>query len=97
MTAKRAITTSAVWAYEDCIALIRAKGYKVKGETFGENAYKFISFRPLDREHFVRGSAKSLGTEYIKERIQERIAEKTLNIAAASYSQAGSIAELEKQ
>ncbi len=131
--------------YEDCIALIRAKGYEVKGEDFGEKAHKFISFRPLDRERFVRGSAKSLGAEYTKERIKERIEEKALvkdkkrvpfparkkpivkdysrknlidttedkfanspglkhwadiqnlKIAAASYSQAGSIAELEKQ
>nr|WP_217936415.1 relaxase/mobilization nuclease domain-containing protein [Enterocloster clostridioformis] len=131
--------------YEDCIELIRAKGYEVKGEDFGEKAHKFISFRPLDRERFVRGSAKSLGTEYTKERIRERIEEKALakdkmrvpfparkkpivrdyskknlidttedkfasspglkhwadiqnlKIAAASYSQAGSIAELEKQ
>lgn len=138
-----AIKTAAT--YEDCIELIRAKGYEVKGETFGENAHKFISFRPLDREHFVRGSAKSLGAEYTKERIRERIAEKelakdkkrvpfpirkkplvrdyskknlidtsedkfaespslkhwadiqNLKIAAASYSQAGSIAELENQ
>ena len=132
-------------AYEDCIELIRAKGYEVKGETFGENAHKFISFRPLDRERFVRGSVKSLGAEYTKERIKERITEKALakekrrvpfptrkkpivkdysrknlidttedkfvqspglkhwadiqnlKIAAASYSQAGSIAELENQ
>ncbi len=132
-------------AYEDCIELIRAKGYEVKGETFGENAHKFISFRPLDRERFVRGSEKSLGTEYTKERIKERIVDKTLakenkrvpfpvrkkpiikdysrknlidttedkftqspslkhwadiqnlKIAAASYSQAGSITGLEKQ
>ena len=131
--------------YEDCIDLIRAKGYEVKGEDFGEKAHKFISFRPLDRERFVRGSAKSLGAEYTKERIKERIEEKALvkdkkrvpfptrkkpivkdysrknlidttedkfaqspglkhwadiqnlKIAAASYSQAGSIAELEKQ
>lgn len=131
--------------YEDCIELIRAKGYEVKGEDFGEKAHKFISFRPLDRERYVRGSAKSLGTEYTKERIRERIEEKALvkdkkrvpfparkkpivkdysrknlidtsedkfanspglkhwadiqnlKIAAASYSQAGSIAELEKQ
>ena len=131
--------------YEDCIELIRAKGYEVKGEDFGEKAHKFISFRPLDKERFVRGSAKSLGVEYTKERIKERIEEKTLvkekkrvpfptrkkpivkdysrknlidttedkfaqspglkhwadiqnlKIAAASYSQAGSIAELEKQ
>ncbi len=132
-------------SYEDCIELIRAKGYEVKGETFGENAHKFISFRPLDRERFVRGSAKSLGAEYTKERIKERITEKALakekkrvpfptrkkpivkdysrknlidttedkfaqspglkhwadiqnlKIAAASYSQASSIAELENQ
>ena len=132
-------------AYEDCIELIRAKGYEIKGDTFGENSLKFISFRPLDRERFVRGSAKSLGAEYTKERIKERIEEKALvkdkkrvpfpvrkkpivkdysrknlidttedkfaqspglkhwadiqnlKIAAASYSQAGSIAELEKQ
>ena len=131
--------------YEDCIELIRAKGYEIKGEDFGEKAHKFISFRPLDREHFIRGSAKSLGTEYTKERIKERIEEKALvkdkkrvpfpvrkkpivkdysrknlidttedkftqspglkhwadiqnlKIAAASYSQAGSITELEKQ
>lgn len=131
--------------YEDCIELIRAKGYEVKGEDFGEKAHKFISFRPLDRERFVRGSAKSLGAEYTKERIKERIEEKALitdkkrvpfparkkpivkdysrknlidttedkfanspglkhwadiqnlKIAAASYSHAGSIAELEKQ
>ena len=131
--------------YEDCVELIRAKGYEVKGSDFGENAHKFISFRPLDRERFVRGSAKSLGAEYTKERIKERITEKALakekkrvpfptrkkpivkdysrknlidttedkfaqspglkhwadiqnlKIAAASYSQAGSIAELENQ
>ena len=131
--------------YEDCIDLIRAKGYEVKGEDFGEKAHKFIAFRPLDRENFVRGSTKSLGAEYTKERIKERIEEKSLvkdkkrvpfptrkkpivkdysrknlidttedkftqspglkhwadiqnlKIAAANYSQAGSIVEFEKQ
>lgn len=71
-----AIKTAAT--YEDCIALIQAKGYEVKGEGFGEKSHKFIAFRPLDREHFVRGSARSLGTEYTKERIKERIEEKAL-------------------
>ena len=64
--------------YDDCIELIRAKGYEIKGADFGEKAHKFISFRPLDRERFVRGSAKSLGTEYTKGRIRERIEEKAL-------------------
>ena len=64
--------------YEDCIELIKAKGYEVKGEGFGEKSHKFIAFRPLDKERFVRGNAKSLGAEYTKERIKERIEEKAL-------------------
>ena len=42
-------------------------------ENFWRDAAKYISFRPLDKEHFVRGSARSLGKEYTKERIRERI------------------------
>ena len=55
---------------------MQAKGYEIKGETFGEDAAKYISFRPLDKERFVLGSARSLGKEYTKERIRERIAKK---------------------
>ena len=59
--------------YEEFLILLKAKGYEIKGETFEENASKYISFRPLDKERFMRGSAKSLGKEYTKERIRERI------------------------
>ena len=52
---------------------MRAKGYEIKGEIFGEDALKFISFRPLGKGRFVSGSIKSLGKEYTKERIKERI------------------------
>lgn len=62
--------------YEEFLLLMRAKGYEIKGKTFGEDAAKYISFRPLDKEHFVRGSARSLGKEYTKERIRERIEKK---------------------
>ena len=62
--------------YEDFLLLMRAKGYEIKGESFEESAAKYISFRPLDKEHFVRGSARSLGKEYTKERIRERIEKK---------------------
>ena len=51
---------------------------KSKANLFGENTLKYISFRPLDREHFVRGSTKSLGAEYTKERIKERLEAKVL-------------------
>ena len=43
-----------------------------------EYVVKYISFRPLDRELFVRGSTKSLGAEYTKERIKERLEAKVL-------------------
>ena len=55
---------------------MRAKGYEIKGESFEESAAKYISFRPLDKERFVRGSMKSLGKEYTKERIRELIEKK---------------------
>ena len=119
--------------YEEFLLLMRAKGYEIKGKTFEEGAAKYISFRPLDKERFVRGSAKSLGKEYTKERIRERIERKrerkavipkrdysarrlidtsdekfksspglqrwaaieNLKIAAQSYNEVGSLAELE--
>ncbi len=59
--------------YEEFLLLLRAKGYEIKGKEFGENAAKYISFRPLGKERFIRGSVKSLGKEYTKERIRERI------------------------
>lgn len=64
--------------YEDFLDLIRAKGYEIKGETFDENDLKYIAFRPLDRDRFARGSVKSLGAEYTRERIKERIEAKAL-------------------
>ena len=119
--------------YEEFLLLMRAKGYEIKGENFGEDARKYISFRPPGQDKFVRGSVRSLGKEYTKERIKERIEQKwerkvaipkkdyssrklvdtsgekfenspglkhwaaieNLKIAAVSYNEVGSIAELE--
>lgn len=58
--------------YDDFIRLMRQKGYEIKGESFQESV-KYISFRPADKERFVRGSSKSLGAAYTKENIKERI------------------------
>ncbi|MDE7325951.1 MAG: relaxase/mobilization nuclease domain-containing protein [Lachnospiraceae bacterium] len=66
-------TISASSTYGEFLSLMRAKGYEIKGETFGEGTVKYISFRPLGKDRFVRGSVKSLGREYTKERIKERI------------------------
>lgn len=60
-------------SYEDFLALIQTKGYEIKGAEFDDNSPKYIAFRPLDKERFVRGSIKSLGADYTKECIRERI------------------------
>ncbi|MDE6662495.1 MAG: relaxase/mobilization nuclease domain-containing protein [Lachnospiraceae bacterium] len=65
--------------YEEFLQLMRTKGYQIKGESLAENAPKSISFLPPGRERFIRGSVKSLGAEYTKERINERIIEKAQN------------------
>ena len=62
--------------YEEFLLLMRAKGYEIKGENFGEDARKYIFFRPPGQDKFVRGSVRSLGKEYTKERIKERIEQK---------------------
>lgn len=62
--------------YNEFLALLSAKGYEIKGETFGEDAAKYIAFRPIGHERFARGSVKILGKEYTKERIKERINQK---------------------
>jgi hypothetical protein len=60
-------------SYEHFIELIKAKGYEVKGHEIGENAAKYIAFRPLDGKQFIRGSTRSLGSQYNKEEIKNRI------------------------
>ena len=60
-------------SYENFIELIKTKGYEVKGESFEEKSAKYISFKPTCSKNFIRGRNKSLGAEYTKERINERI------------------------
>lgn len=71
----------AVSTYEEFIALMKAKGYEIKNESFDGSDGKYIAFRPVGEKNFVRGRAKSLGANFTKERIQERI-EKKKNRAA---------------
>ena len=52
---------------------MKAKGYEIKNAEFGENSRKYITFRSPDMSRPVRGSAKSLGKNFTKERIKERI------------------------
>ena len=62
--------------YEEFLLLMKDKGYEIRGETFGEGSAKYITFRPFGKDRFVRGRANTLGPDYTKERIKERIEEK---------------------
>ncbi|MBR4831805.1 MAG: relaxase/mobilization nuclease domain-containing protein [Butyrivibrio sp.] len=69
----------AALSYEEFLRLLREKGYEIHGETFGEGSAKYISFRPFGKDRFVRGRANTLGPDYTKERIKERIEENSLS------------------
>ena len=66
-------------SYEAFLLLMQTKGYEIKGQLPGADTPKYIAFRPSDREHFIRGSVRSLGAEYTRERIKERIDTKLLD------------------
>ena len=63
-------------SYEEFLKLMQEKGYEIKDSEIGESAHKYIGFRAPGQERWVRGRANSLGPEYTKERIRERIEEK---------------------
>ena len=60
-------------SYEDFISRMQTKGYEVKGETFGDNALKYLSFSASWQTRFTRVSEKNFGVGYTKEAIRERI------------------------
>ncbi|MCM1232479.1 MAG: relaxase/mobilization nuclease domain-containing protein, partial [Ruminococcus flavefaciens] len=60
-------------SYEDFVRRMKEKGYAAKGETFGDNALKYLSFSAPEQERFTRVSEKNFGEGYTKEAIKERI------------------------
>lgn len=70
-------------SYEDFIGRMQTKGYEVKGETFGDNALKYLSFSASGQTRFTRVSEKNFGVEYTKEAIRERIEKR---VKAQDYS-----------
>ena len=66
----------AALTYEDFLRRMKEKGYEINGADFGEGSAKYISFRPLGKDRFVRGRSNSLGANYTKEKIRERIEQK---------------------
>ena len=72
---RRAIDTTIkrVRTYEEFIESMRELGYEIKGEMLDGSNGKYIQFEPQGKDRFVRGYEKSLGAEYTRERIKERI------------------------
>ena len=62
--------------YEEFLILIKNRGYEIKGEDFGEGSLKYISFKAPGQQRFIRGSLRSLGREYTREEIKNRIENK---------------------
>ena len=56
--------------------MMRAKGYEIKGESIAPDDLKYISFKHPGSQRWVRGRASSLGPDFTKERIKERIESK---------------------
>ena len=64
-------------------------GYQIKGYEIGENAPKYISFKPKDYGNFIRGSKKNLGKGHTKEEIIERIEKQIASREAWKQKQKG--------
>lgn len=62
--------------YEEFLNHMRAKGYEIKDWEISPDAHKYIGFRAPGQSRWVRGRAKSMGPDFTKERIRERIEEK---------------------
>ena len=65
-------------SYEDFISRMQTKGYEVKGETFGDNALKYLSFSASGQTRFTRVTEKNFGVGYTKEAIRERIEKRVM-------------------
>lgn len=61
-------------SYEHFIQQMREKGYEVKGESFGEQSLKYLSFSAPGQSRVTRVSEKNFEKGYTKEAIKEKIA-----------------------
>ena len=61
--------------YEHFLRILREQGYQIKGEKLQAASPKYISFLPPGKDRWVRGRASTLGEDFTRERIAERIQE----------------------
>ncbi len=66
--------------YENFLQLMTSKGYEIENSSF-HNSGKYIKFRAQGQKYFIRGREKSLGKDFTKERIRERIENKGQELA----------------
>lgn len=69
-------TIKAASTYAEFLAIMQAKGYEIKNDSLDGTGGKYITFLPIGRDRVIRGSVKSLGKNFTKERIAERIENK---------------------
>lgn len=67
-------------SYDNFLQLMASKGYEVENSGF-HNSGKYIKFRAHGQKYFIRGREKSLGKDFTKERIRERIENKGQELA----------------
>ena len=61
--------------YENFLRILREQGYQIRGEDLNAASPKYISFLPPGKDRWVRGRASTLGEDFTRERIHERIME----------------------
>lgn len=62
--------------YKEFLDQMRSKGYEIKDWELSPEAHKYIGFRAPGQQRWIRGRVKSMGPDFTKERIRERIEEK---------------------
>lgn len=60
-------TIHKAYSFDDFICRMQSKGYAVKGETFGDNALKYLSFCASGQDRFTYVSVKNFSKGYTKE------------------------------
>lgn len=61
-------------SYDDFISIIKSLGYELSGEEQNDSHRKYIAFKKKEMSRYVRGKSNSLGKNYTREAIANRIA-----------------------
>jgi len=59
--------------YDSFLDLMKARGYEIKGDAIDDSGNKYIAFKPPGASKFIRGREKTLGANYTREQINNRI------------------------